>query len=275
MYKLHPFREDKVKNWPIGVQFKFDGVCAQIYKGEVTSRTDKPITSFEIPTYLNPDVMYLAELIVPGKEFAEASGIIRRQEPQEGIVPVFFDRVDFSGPSEETCGIDNSQEPYYVRYGNLKDDIPDDAWLAHMTPVGTMDGLMHCWNNMPPECEGLVVRDLHGVYAKNKRLWTVMKMKRMETVDVRVLAVKEADAVKGVQTNMLGQFICCHESDDRIDPETFPVGPGCATHEDRAAWLADPSLIEGQIIEVEHMPTASGYDKLRQPIFKRVRWDLS
>lgn len=259
MYKLQTYNPDKMA-WPAVGQVKLDGVCGQYRDGLWLSRQGKSITKHLEGPKLPVRYTLLGELIVPGLPFKDAAGIIRRQTPQDGVECVFFDMIDH----------ENREMPFFERYLKLKEFTRNVADLTRLNNPGEAEAWI---GTMPMDAEGVVIRDPNHLYEPNKRIWGCQKWKRSDTLDVLVEGVIEADAVKGVQTGLLGRFLCRLQDDDgQPYGEPFRVGGGSSSHQERKLWFEQPELIVGKTIEIECMP-GGGYTAPRQPVFKAVRDD--
>ncbi|AZC49507.1 DNA ligase, phage-associated [Pseudomonas chlororaphis subsp. piscium] len=114
--------------------------------------------------------------------------------------------------------------------------------------------------------EGVIVRDLEATWEAGKRDHRIMRIKEKITKDLKVTGVQEG---AGKMAGMAGALLCRWrlKNGQLVD---IPVAGG--DFETRKAWLKDPSLIVGQIVEVEAMkmtPTGA----LREPRFKGIRYD--
>ncbi|WP_338807244.1 hypothetical protein V8U11_10965 [Pseudomonas chlororaphis] len=114
--------------------------------------------------------------------------------------------------------------------------------------------------------EGVIVRDLEATWEAGKRDHRIMRIKEKITKDLKVTGVQEG---VGKMAGMAGALLCRWrlKNGQLVD---IPVAGG--DFETRKAWLKDPSLIVGQIVEVEAMkmtPTGA----LREPRFKGIRHD--
>jgi ATP-dependent DNA ligase len=109
--------------------------------------------------------------------------------------------------------------------------------------------------------EGVIVRDLEATWEAGKRDHRIMRIKEKITKDLRVVGVKEG---VGKMAGMAGTLTC------KWHDTTIEVAGGDFL--ERKAWFMDPSLIVGQIVEVEAMKvTPKGV--LREPRFKGIRFD--
>ncbi|WP_442108467.1 ATP-dependent DNA ligase [Pseudomonas sp. NUPR-001] len=114
--------------------------------------------------------------------------------------------------------------------------------------------------------EGVIVRDLEATWEAGKRDHRIMRIKEKITKDLKVTGVQEG---VGKMAGMAGALLCRWRLKNGLLVD-IPVAGG--DFETRKAWLKDPSLIVGQIVEVEAMkmtPTGA----LREPRFKGIRHD--
>lgn len=114
--------------------------------------------------------------------------------------------------------------------------------------------------------EGVIVRDLEATWEAGKRDHRIIRIKEKITKDLKVTGVQEG---VGKMAGMAGALLCRWRLKNGLLVD-IPVAGG--DFETRKAWLKDPSLIVGQIVEVEAMkmtPTGA----LREPRFKGIRHD--
>lgn len=114
--------------------------------------------------------------------------------------------------------------------------------------------------------EGVIVRDLEATWEAGKRDHRIIRIKEKITKDLKVTGVQEG---VGKMAGMAGALLCRWRLKNGLLVD-IPVAGG--DFETRKAWLKDPSLIVGQIVEIEAMkmtPTGA----LREPRFKGIRHD--
>ena len=115
--------------------------------------------------------------------------------------------------------------------------------------------------------EGLMLNTLSGKYAFGKRTKDLLKVKAMQTCDIKCIALEEGE---GKYEGMLGKIVCDYKG------FTLRVGSGF-TDEQRMLYWNTPELIENMIVEIQYFEETK--DKktkdlsLRFPVFKRVRDD--
>ena len=112
--------------------------------------------------------------------------------------------------------------------------------------------------------EGLMLNTLSGVYAFGKRPKDILKVKKMQTCDIRCLRVEEGT---GKYKGKLGKIICSYKG--------YELGVGSGfTDEERVFYWNNPDEIVGKIIEVQYFEESKnekGELSVRFPVFKYVR----
>jgi DNA ligase-1 len=115
--------------------------------------------------------------------------------------------------------------------------------------------------------EGVMVNSADGFY-QTKRVVDLQKVKSMKTADLLVMSIEKA--IDGAFEGLLGRV--------NVEYKGNFVGVGSGfTVEQRRAFVEDPDLICGRIIEVqffeESQDEKTGQPSLRFPVFKGIRDD--
>ena len=112
--------------------------------------------------------------------------------------------------------------------------------------------------------EGIMLNTLSGVYAFGKRPKDILKVKKMQTCDIRCLRVEEGT---GKYKGKLGKIICNYKG--------YELGVGSGfTDEERVFYWNNPDEIVGKIIETQYFEESKnekGELSVRFPVFKYVR----
>lgn len=108
--------------------------------------------------------------------------------------------------------------------------------------------------------EGLIIKDVDAVYAW-KRTKSLLKMKLMDTADLTVISVIEAE---GNGRGQVGKLVCDYNG------VTMNIGTGKMTEAEKKMYLKDPNLIIGKTIEVAYQAVSTG--KNGEPVLDFARY---
>ena len=112
--------------------------------------------------------------------------------------------------------------------------------------------------------EGLILNTLNGKYGFGKRSKDILKVKKMQTCDIRCLRIEEGE---GKYQGKLGKIICNYKG--------YELGVGSGFNdEQREYYYNNPNEIIGHIVEVQYFEESKnekGELSCRFPIFKYVR----
>lgn len=113
--------------------------------------------------------------------------------------------------------------------------------------------------------EGLILRDPDGYYECGKRSANLLKYKKLQTMDLRIIDFNWGN---GKYAGAIGSFVC--ETDDHDIQVNVSGMPDSMHFSDPAEWI-------GKIIEVAYFDIsqskAHGHKSLRFPRLKRIRDD--
>ena len=123
--------------------------------------------------------------------------------------------------------------------------------------------------------EGLMLNTADGTYI-HKRTNELLKYKKVKTMDLRVIDVKEGT---GKYEGLIGALECAGEFEDKF--VSVQVGSGLSD-EQRELWAINPKAIIGKIVEIAYFSESQNkatngtmYYSLRFPRLKQVRSDKS
>lgn len=278
---------------PEGTEFtlttKLDGVrCVCIYyiEGNVEffTRQGQPIEGLnqlteDVLRFLRPGYVYDGELLLKAPYVMESKDLYRatvketnKDGNKENLIFNVFDVIDaneFKQGSSVSSYKQRKQFLYnifnpYLKIGYLKlvenlyqgiDQSQIQYWLDTITNKGG-EGIMININNAPYEC---------------KRTRTLLKVKKMQTMDLRVVGMEEGE---GVNKGRLGALKVEFPAPDG---KTYIVDVGGGySFEQRDYYWQHQNEIIGKIIEVQYFEVSQnekgGYS-LRFPVFKWVRED--
>jgi DNA ligase-1 len=199
-----------------------------------------------------------------GVPFPEISGAYRRQAPQPQLKFVPFDIVPAG-----SYAIGVHDVPFATRFKHLykalqHGNFPDSPLIpveyfkpGTYAPQELANKLVAAGGS-----DGLIMRDLTAGWVKDiAKEGELIKVKPVLSLDLRVVGVEEG---KGKMEGMAGALLVTYKG--KVSKA------GGLDYDTRRAWLANPSSIIGQIVEVECLGiTEDGF--LREPRIKSVRFD--
>lgn len=183
---------------------------------------------------------------------------------KRGLEFVVFDIVPI-----EDYYIGKSVIPYKERLELMEELIGEgNEFVRLVKKFGITDNVEEIYNQLEKVIadnqEGLILNTLNGVYGFGKRSKEILKVKKMQTCDIRCLRVEEGE---GKYQGKLGKIIC--------DYKGYELGVGSGfLDSDREFYWNNPNEIVGHIVEVQYFEESKnekGELSLRFPIFKWVR----
>lgn len=183
---------------------------------------------------------------------------------KRGLEFVVFDIVPI-----EDYYIGKSVIPYKERLELMEELIGEgNEFVRLVKKFGITDNVEEIYNQLEKVIadnqEGLILNTLDGVYGFGKRSKEILKVKKMQTCDIRCLRVEEGE---GKYQGKLGKIIC--------DYKGYELGVGSGfLDSDREFYWNNPNEIVGHIVEVQYFEESKnekGELSLRFPIFKWVR----
>ena len=183
---------------------------------------------------------------------------------KRGLEFVVFDIVPI-----EDYYIGKSVIPYKERLELMEELIGEgNEFVRLVKKFGITDNVEEIYNQLEKVIadnqEGLILNTLDGVYGFGKRSKEILKVKKMQTCDIRCLRVEEGE---GKYQGKLGKIIC--------DYKGYELGVGSGfLDRDREFYWNNPNEIVGHIVEIQYFEESKnekGELSLRFPIFKWVR----
>lgn len=271
--------EGKLKG-KVSMSLKMDGIrnTALIENGEIKhiSRQGKPVLGLkEINKALKElkldGYMIDGELIrknidnIPSDDnFRLTTKIVNsKSTDKRGLEFVVFDIV----PIEDYYkGV--SKMPYIDRLELMENLINENDFIRLVPKFGVTDDIELIYgvlNNVISRGEeGLMLNTMNGVYGFGKRSKDILKVKKMQTCDIRCLRIEEG---QGKYEGKLGKIICNYKGYE------LGVGSGFSDEERKYYW-DNPDEIIGKIVEVQYFEESKdkeGKLSCRFPVFKYVR----
>ena len=264
----HPVEWNKV-TFPVQMSPKIDGLRCIFENGELYTRKGNKFKGLNSLKSRLIDALpgdfsgrLDGELVVPGKAFDDISGDLRSFRETDQVHYYIFDMVlDTTEPLFRRTA--RLQAWYQAWFGGVVNQL-----LVNFCPVDTFtcDSIEECTEYydhfLTQGYEGGMVKNPNSPYFDD-RSYEWQKIKPHDTVDLEVTAIY---AGTGRNAEVVGALGCELPSGKEVR-----VGIGLSDSQ-RAAWMADPSLIVGKTIEVEYMEKSKlgGY---RHPRLKQVRGD--
>lgn len=161
-----------------------------------------------------------------------------------------------------------SELSYEERLKLLEDLVEENEFIRLVPKFGITDDIEYIYKVLDEVVsngeEGLILNTLNGKYGFGKRSKDILKVKKMDTCDLKCLKIEEG---QGKYQGKLGKIICNYKG--------YELGVGSGfTDEEREYYYKNPNEIVGRIVEVQYFEESKnekGELSLRFPIFKYVR----
>ena len=257
----YPFEEKRLAKWtpPWIIQPKLDGErCRAIFdefgKVELLSSEENEIVSVphiqdELESLHLRNVELDGELYIHGLTLPEIHSIVSRRtnlhEEFSSMEYWVFDII------EENI----LQKVRTTNLGILNREYLSNLSHVHYVPFYIVSSSEEIYNALhlfteEQGFEGFILRHTEALYTR-KRSIHMMKFKPKRSDIYTIVGFNEAIDQYGVPKNTLGAFLC--QSPPK--PETFPVGAGRLTHEERKAIWKMKDLVLGNklLVEYQHL----------------------
>ena len=243
--------------------------AGQLYEGLVDLEKEM-METFPEGTVLDGEITILNNKGIPSKEaYKQAMKITRSDGEKHGLKMLVFDVMHIDEWKAQKCTHDYIERravlnsfftytPYTRTYFELLPELYRGS--------DTSKVLEYLDEAIANQEEGIMINICDAPY-EFKRTWSLMKVKKMSTVDLEVVGYEEGS---GRLSGTLGAILVRYK-----DGNIVKVGSGFSDELRMLIWT-EPSDIIGKIVEVqffEETTNADGGKSLRFPVFKDFRPD--
>lgn len=191
--------------------------------------------------------------------FKDISGVVRRKEPQQGLV---YNLFDFWRSDKPEANFSNRT----VEGQNLviEAELYDKFKVVRQTPMSRDHLIAALDEPMAADQEGWIVRSWNALFKPGARHWDYQKVVKEPMIDLRIIGFTEG---KGKNSGAVGSLIAEYKG------RTTEVGAGKLSYAERKElWDTHGSDRLCRIAQIKYKPD-EGYEKLRQPTFQCWRDD--
>lgn len=242
-------------NYPCAVQVKLDGIRAFVSpEGKVYyGRSGSPIPTLH-NQFGKPGVWLDGEIYKPNTKLQYIAGLCRLHNATNATRSLEFHAFDVIGSA-----------PQYERllklgmFGHLP-----NVTIVHTTFSHNPWAVTKKYNDLPPEAEGIVYRDMEAPYMEGRSNF-LLKRKRMKSAEYKCVGVTPG---MGKFNGTLGAFVCVL-ADDKTE---FNVSGAELTNKERDIMWANPPF--GEMLTVR-FPSLSdkGIPQQAQFVAVRKEWE--
>ena len=180
---------------------------------------------------------------------------------------VLFDTTPLESYRTKECNI-----PYEERMKTLKHIFNQRHTHIRIVPIlgitNEIEVIQSLLSDVMDEGqEGLMLNTLNGLYGFGKRSKDLLKVKVMQTCDIKCIAIEEGE---GKYAGTLGKIVCDYKG------FVLRVGSGFTDEQRNYLWQNQDKIIN-EIVEIQYFEETkdkkTGDLSLRFPVFKKVRDD--
>lgn len=204
---------------------------------------------------------------LPSEEnFSETASIVNsKSEDKTGLEFVLFDMTTMEDYRNQ-----ENNETYEKRLARLKTLVQPNNFIRLVPIYGVTTNIEEVYRILDEvveqDLEGLMLNLASGTYRFGKRSNELLKVKAMQTCDLKCIGVRPGD---GKYSSTLGTIVCLYKG------HVLKVGSGL-TDELRDHFWKHPEEIVSKIVEIQYFEETKneqGGLSLRFPVFKRIRDD--
>ena len=252
-------------------QVSFFTRAGQRYEGLVDLEKEM-LEAFPEGTVLDGEITILENKGIPSKEaYKQAMKITRADGEKHGLKMICFDAMSLEEWKNQKCTHGYIERRLLLsglfKYGPKKTDLTFFELLPELYRGSDTSKVLELLDEaIENKEEGVMINICDAPYEFG-RTWNLMKVKKMNTIDLEVIGYEEGSGrLKGT----LGALLVRYK-----DGNTVKVGSGF-TDELRALIWLEPLDMIGKIIEVQYFEETTNADggiSLRFPVFKDFRTD--
>lgn len=252
-------------------QVSFFTRAGQKYEGLVDLEQEM-LEAFPDGTVLDGEITILNNKGIPSKEaYKQAMKITRADGEKHGLKMLVFDAMSLEEWKNQKCTHDYIERRLLLsglfKYGPKKTDFTFFELLPELYRGSDTSKVLELLDEaIANQEEGVMINICDAPYEFG-RTWNLMKVKKMNTLDLEVIGYEEGSGrLKGT----LGALLVRYKNGN-----TVKVGSGF-TDELRALIWLEPLDMIGKIIEVQYFEETTNADgglSLRFPVFKDFRTD--
>ncbi len=277
------YDEARIKEWPVAVEPKFDGVRALlIYKdnqAKFYSRTGKTFLALDDLadsianalriSDLTAELIFDGEIMDRGGSFNKIVGDVHRKDVvlDQAVYHVFdIMPLDKFTASQGWLALYNRRKAASSVISGRLSHLVDEGMVKLVPQImcENHDQVMAVYNDVRSQGgEGVIVKNPNGVYVR-KRSYDWMKIKDCQSLDLPIVGFEEGT---GKYARNLGAFVVDYEG------VRVKVGSGLDDATRYQVWRSRNEFL-GMLIEVQyHEKTPGPKPSLRHPRFVRFRTD--
>lgn len=252
-------------------QVSFFTRAGQRYEGLVDLEREM-LEAFPDGTVLDGEITILENKGIPSKEaYKQAMKITRADGPKHGLKMLVFDAMSLEEWKNQKCTHDYIERRLLLaglfKYGPKKTDLTFFELLPELYRGYDTSKVLELLDEaIANQEEGVMINICDAPYEFG-RTWNLMKVKKMNTLDLEVIGYEEGSGrLKGT----LGALLVRYKNGN-----TVKVGSGFTDELRQVIWTNPKDMI-GKIIEVQYFEETTNADggiSLRFPVFKDFRTD--
>lgn len=252
-------------------QVSFFTRAGQRYEGLVDLEREM-LEAFPDGTVLDGEITILENKGIPSKEaYKQAMKITRADGEKHGLKMLVFDAMSLEEWKNQKCTHDYIERRLLLaglfKYGPKKTDLTFFELLPELYRGYDTSKVLELLDEaIANQEEGVMINICDAPYEFG-RTWNLMKVKKMNTLDLEVIGYEEGS---GRLTGTLGALLVRYKNGN-----TVKVGSGFTDELRQVIWT-NPNDMIGKIIEVQYFEETTNADggiSLRFPVFKDFRTD--